>query len=138
MGHSQALRLRDIRAIFRLVGEVRELGADPRTWRRHMLDQLRRVTGTMVGNATETAARFDLTMPPMEEIVSVGWPGEAEAELGRRYIESGLEEAGPSLPVIFRLQAAGRNFTRTRRSLVADGPWYRSSHIDRFRRPLDI
>src|SRR4051812_7187120 len=95
MGHSQGLRLRDIRAIFRLVGEVRELGADPRTWRRHMLEQLRRVTGTMVGHATETVAPFDLKMPPMEAIVGVGWPGEAESELGHRYIESGLEEADP-------------------------------------------
>src|SRR3954462_12655602 len=90
MGHSQELRLRDIRAVFRLVGEVRELGADPRTWGRHMLEQLRRGTGTLVGPATETAARFDLKMPPVDNIVEVGWPGEAESELGHRYLESGL------------------------------------------------
>jgi DNA-binding CsgD family transcriptional regulator len=137
MGHSKALRLRDIRAIFRLVGDVRELGADPRAWRRHMLEQLQRVTGTMVGHATETAAPFDLKMPSMDVIVGVGWPGEAESELGHRYIESGLE-TDPSIPVIFRLQAAGRNFTRTRRKLVTDAMWYRSSHMDKFRRPLGV
>src|SRR3954447_18691064 len=113
MGHSQGLRLRDIRAIFRLVGEVRELGADPRAWRRHMLEQLRRVTGTMIGQATETAALFDLKMPAPEDIVSVGWAGEAERQLGRRYLESGLEQDDPSIPGIFRLAAAGRTFTRT-------------------------
>src|SRR3954464_11626733 len=111
MGHSHALRLRDVRAAFRLVGEVRELGADPSAWRRHMLEQLGRVTGTTVGQATETAVPFDLKTPPMDNIVEVGWPGEAESELGHRYIESGLEADDPSIPVIFRLQAAGRNFT---------------------------
>src|SRR4051812_42898672 len=138
MGHSQGLRLRDIRAVFRLVGEVRELGADPRAWRRHMLEQLRRATGTMVGHATETVHPFDLKMPAMEDIVEVGWPGESERELGQRYLEAGLEGADPSIPNIFRLQAAGRPFTRTRRQILADGPWYRSGHIDVFRRPLGV
>src|SRR3954471_13111668 len=99
MGHSQALRLRDIRAVFRLVGEVRELGADPSTWRRHMLEQLQRLTGTAVGQATATAAPFHLKMPPIDDIVGVGWPGEAESGLYHRYIESGLVETDPSLPV---------------------------------------
>src|SRR5215216_4831684 len=39
------LRLSDVRAIFRLVGEVRELGADPDAWRPHMVSALRDLLG---------------------------------------------------------------------------------------------
>ena len=38
---STRLRLSDVRAIFRLVGEVREMGADPDVWRPHMVSSLR-------------------------------------------------------------------------------------------------
>src|SRR4051794_32078910 len=34
------LRLKDVRAAFRLVNDVRELGADPQKWRPHMVRQL--------------------------------------------------------------------------------------------------
>ena len=53
MAHSTRLKLCVVRAVFRLLGEVRELGADPRVWRRHMIEQLSRVTGTMIGIASE-------------------------------------------------------------------------------------
>ena len=34
MGKSQTLRLRDVRAVYRLLGECRELGMDADAWRR--------------------------------------------------------------------------------------------------------
>ena len=39
------LRLKDVRSIFRLVGEVREIGADPDAWRPHMVKSLRELLG---------------------------------------------------------------------------------------------
>src|SRR5262245_30462273 len=46
---SNLLRLKDVRAAYRLIGECRELGRDPLAWRRHMLDGLRLLTGAQVG-----------------------------------------------------------------------------------------
>ncbi len=45
MADSDHLRLSDVRAAFRLLGECRELGANAGAWRAHMLDGLRRLTG---------------------------------------------------------------------------------------------
>jgi hypothetical protein len=48
MGRSNRLRLSDVRAAFRLVGECRDLGADSAAWRRHMSEGLRRLAGARV------------------------------------------------------------------------------------------
>jgi hypothetical protein len=45
MSHSTALRLADLRAIHRLVGECRELGDDPVRWRLHQFAVLARLVG---------------------------------------------------------------------------------------------
>jgi hypothetical protein len=45
MSRSEGLRLGDVRAAFRLVGEVTELGADPHDWWRHLLEGLCQLTG---------------------------------------------------------------------------------------------
>ena len=37
------LKLRDVRSVFRLIGEVRELGSDPQKWRPHMVRRLRKM-----------------------------------------------------------------------------------------------
>jgi DNA-binding CsgD family transcriptional regulator len=49
MARSKRLSLRDVRAVFRLVGECRELGADVVAWRRHLAAGLCRLTGAQVG-----------------------------------------------------------------------------------------
>lgn len=49
MSRSSALRLRDLRAVFRLVGECRELGDDPGRWWKHFIAGLARQTGAGFG-----------------------------------------------------------------------------------------
>jgi hypothetical protein len=49
MGHSQRLTQADIVRVFRLLGEVRELSADPLAWRRRMLEGLCEMTGAQLG-----------------------------------------------------------------------------------------
>ena len=53
MSQANALRAADVRAVFRLVGECRELGDDPVLWRRHLLVGLTRLTGGGFGVAAE-------------------------------------------------------------------------------------
>lgn len=45
MARSAALRTRDLRAIYDLVGECRELGDDAPRWREHLTAGLGRMTG---------------------------------------------------------------------------------------------
>ena len=53
MGKSNSLRLRDLRDAFRLIGECRDLGAEVRSWREHLLIGLRRLVGAQVAMAGE-------------------------------------------------------------------------------------
>ncbi len=48
MDKSDNLRLKDVRAAFRLIGECCELGRRPAEWRQHMLEGIRRITGAQV------------------------------------------------------------------------------------------
>lgn len=48
MASSDRLRLKDLRAAYRLLAECRELGSDPQAWRLHMLDGLRQLVGARV------------------------------------------------------------------------------------------
>ena len=54
---SDRLKLHDVRAIFRLIGEVRELGADPTRWRQHMVRRLRKLMGAAVVVSSEVHLR---------------------------------------------------------------------------------
>src|SRR3954451_25499816 len=47
------LKLGDVRRVFRLVGEIRELGADPERWRPHMVQALRRLANAEVVVSSE-------------------------------------------------------------------------------------
>lgn len=52
-----AIKLRALRSIFRLVGEVRELGADAAKWRPHLVKELRRLLGAEVVTSSEVHLR---------------------------------------------------------------------------------
>ena len=63
MGQTSNLRLSDVRAIFRLIGECRELSIDSTLCRRHMLIELSLLTGGQVamGGATGLRDKFSQT-----------------------------------------------------------------------------
>jgi hypothetical protein len=45
MSKSARLRASDLRAVFRLTGECRDLGDDPAAWRHHCIASLARMVG---------------------------------------------------------------------------------------------
>jgi DNA-binding CsgD family transcriptional regulator len=53
MSKSNRLRHRDLRNIYRLIGECRDLGADPLAWRRRLLEGVMQLTGARVGYLVE-------------------------------------------------------------------------------------
>jgi DNA-binding CsgD family transcriptional regulator len=70
MGKSLCLRLVDVRAVYRLVGECRELGDDPIAWRTRLVVGVLRLVGARVGMCGEIVlADAYYTLPQVE----VGW-----------------------------------------------------------------
>ena len=57
MNKSRRLRLVDVRAAYRLIGECRDLGRDPACWLRHALNGLSRLLGARFGVGGEQTRR---------------------------------------------------------------------------------
>jgi DNA-binding CsgD family transcriptional regulator len=75
----QSLTLTDVRRIFRLVGEIRELGADPKTWRPHLLRRLGRIIGADMVVSSEVHFRTS-EKPDVLRVVDIGWIWDGDNE----------------------------------------------------------
>jgi DNA-binding CsgD family transcriptional regulator len=74
---SSRLRLKDVRAMFRLVGEVREMGADPDVWRPHMVRSLR----TLLAAQFVVSSEIHFRKSPREgfvRVTDIGWISDTE------------------------------------------------------------
>src|SRR5262245_25898476 len=99
MARSHHLRLADLRAIYRLVGECQELGADPVAWQTHLLRGLMPALGAVVGAVFEIdpAATPDNPLQP-SYIIDYGWEKEADRERFQQLIRTGAPARNPILP----------------------------------------
>lgn len=137
MAKSQRLRLSEVRALYRLLGECRDLGADVSAWRRHMLEGLCRLVAAQTG----TGGEFRPARPGRPaEIVSfqdVGWPSPGAKA---RYVEliSNPEWASIQLAVRRFEQVPSRRATRSRQQLIRDREWYRSVFFNEWVKPADL
>jgi DNA-binding CsgD family transcriptional regulator len=80
MSHTRHLRLRDVRSIFRLIGEVRELGADPKVWRPHMVQRLRACFAAEIVVSSEVHAQTT-RVPGKLRIIDIGWSCDSDGSL---------------------------------------------------------
>ncbi|MBX9579433.1 MAG: hypothetical protein K2X87_03920 [Gemmataceae bacterium] len=71
---SDRLRVTDVRAVYLLVGECRELGADPVAWQTHLLGGLMRTLGAAVGMAVES----DVGTTKPTSFIDAGWSAERD------------------------------------------------------------
>ena len=76
------LRLADVRAVFRLIGEIRELGSDPDQWRPHMICRLRTMLGAHVVVSSEVHFRTTAA-PGVLRVVDIGWGCDESQETWR-------------------------------------------------------
>lgn len=137
---SQRLRLRDLKHIYRLIGECLDLGTDATTWRRHMFDRLCRLTGSRVGSGGEMRNFWDGFFTGELQILDAVDAGWMEAEPRQRWLEY-LAAGGPQIDPIFRRLAAlpkRRRLTRTRRQLMDDQVWYASEQFNEYRRMSEV
>lgn len=131
MGKSGRLRLRDVRAAFRLVGECRDLGRQWGSWYRHALEGLCALVGARA--ATGGEARRQHPDEPLQVVtfLDVGFTPLAR----ERYLDF-LRANGPAAdPMATGLrQRTGRLLTYPRTQLVPDAVWYRSEAFNEYRK----
>ena len=130
MSKSHRLRLSDVRAVYRLIGECRDLGADSRDWREHMFVELCRILGARVGIGGEV---LKLWTGPDEllETVDVGWENDDERTIWASYAMQRFKD-GPVFQGMKALTVDLR--TRSRPQLVEDRLWYRSIDFNEYLR----
>ncbi|HEX6239892.1 MAG TPA: helix-turn-helix transcriptional regulator [Polyangiales bacterium] len=138
--HKPLLSSHDVRALFRLQGELRELGNDPDQWRAQLASGLAKLCGTRLASATELVVRVgaptDAThcghyVECLHER-SEGLSAEQSATFQREVLDL-PGESDPAFPAMLPLY--GTSFTRARQQLASDRDWYGSSAAnDCFRR----
>lgn len=123
MTNSDRLRLRDVRAAFRLIGECRDLGHDPGLWHRRMLEGLALLFGVVQAAGGE--AWWDRPGRPIQPVSAYVVTTQPAGDDGyHAYAREQGWTGDPILSAIERLP--GKLITRTRRQLVSDAAWYES------------
>jgi len=124
------LRLQDVRNVYRLIGECRDLGGDPAFWHLRMAEGLCGLIGTPMVSLGEGLWVRPGPVQPLSSYV-VGFDPRGHERL-RAY----RHENGPAHDPIYEAlqRMSGRLLTRTRRQLVRDAEWYRSVSFNEYRR----
>lgn len=79
-------RMRDIRQIFRLINDIRELGNDPQKWRPHMVSGLRNILGASIVVSSEVHFRQNPRTQAMR-VVDIGWVCDGDGQVSQIHTE---------------------------------------------------
>jgi DNA-binding CsgD family transcriptional regulator len=134
MSKSDLLRVPDVREAYRLIGDCRDLGADPVLWQPRMVEGACRLIGAPVAVGGE--GRWSRPHLPIQTISAFSAGLDAR---GIECVKAYHRDLGPHADPIFRAlqRIPGRLVTRTRRQLVSDATWYRSRAWE-YRRPIGM
>jgi hypothetical protein len=126
MTQADQLRLKDLRAVYRLIGECRELGSDACAWRRHMLEGLRQLVGARVAlylHMRDVGTEAERVSVPLD----VGFLDARERALWAHYQRERAHRDDP-FRLGFLRDFGGPLRTRRLESAVDAREWYRSRH----------
>lgn len=135
MGKSTRLKLADVRAVFRLVGECRELGHDPEAWGLRLLEAVPSIIPSEQLMAGEFTFRNGRPWP--RHLADRGWPTERSRAFWLKWASHPDMAEHPALAA-FASRPADARGACTRRQLVADRDWNRSEHVNEVLRPAGI
>jgi len=143
MGRSQRLRLRELRELYLLVGECRELRGDAIAWRDHLLKRMQGIFGACLTYTNETTQMQEAGAPvtPADHPEFVGahfspFPSKRSRELITQFAERGEPNYSPFYAAMAEVDK--KLFTRARRQVVPDGRWYRSDFYCEVMRPMEF
>lgn len=80
------LRLRDVRHLFRLINDIREMGNDPQKWRPHMVGELRKILGASIVVSSEVHFRRSNKTGSMR-VIDIGWVCDADGNINQIHTE---------------------------------------------------
>lgn len=139
MSHSQRLNLREIRAVYQLLGEVTELGLQPGVWRWHMLKRLCELTQARVGITLDLKNALPGEAPQPLDGIDIGFDGEGERRYFVEYMKSvDWRIQDPSVEAMAGLHRKRRFLTRTREQLIDSQTWYASPIVSEARRGSNV
>jgi DNA-binding CsgD family transcriptional regulator len=112
----------DTRAVFRVLGDVRDLRADRAAWQRHAIESL----APMLGAAQGTCLWLEHFRPggalKVRELLHAGWSNPANAAMWEEALDSGNFAADPQMVPAMRI--ADPVVAVLRPQLVPDDQWY--------------
>jgi DNA-binding CsgD family transcriptional regulator len=123
MTQSRRLRLRDVREVFRLVGECRDLGVDARAWRSHLVVRTNELLHARVGFTGEMGPPVGAELA-FTQLVDHGWESERGRSHWLAYMWEGRYRHDPAMSRAYLV--IERRQTMRRRQCVSDRDWYRS------------
>jgi DNA-binding CsgD family transcriptional regulator len=142
MGQSKRLRLSDVRAVFRLIGECRELGVDSTLWRTHMYVELLRLTGGKVAMGGPTGMHDNFSNHQPLPALDLGWDGPREQTIFYQYMHDRMHLSDPAITrfgeQLAKLPAGVKSLTRRRQELADDRAWYASPALCDYLRPSGV
>lgn len=127
----------DVRALLRLVSELRELGEQPSQWRHHLLTSLDRLCGTRASLVGEVAVIGDPVGRAGLKVVHREEHGVSPDEQERFDNEVIWNTHGPNDAIPGTWTHYEQSFTASRRQLVEDRAWYGSAVANEHFRPFD-
>jgi DNA-binding CsgD family transcriptional regulator len=140
------LHVADVRTLLRLVAELRELGARPAEWRRHLASSLEKWCGARAVLVGELAVNDGggvphkgrrIVGPADVRVVHRELLGVCPSDEQRFSEEVIWHTHGPNEAIAGLWPAYGASFTATRRDVVDDAVWHRSQLANERFRPLD-
>jgi len=135
MGHAQRLTNQHVRGVFRLLGEVRELGGDCGAWRSHLVTSMCGLVGATVGISVE--AGWHPGQPPKVFVmVDLGWSGAAERADFQNFLRGDRFASDPAFRAV--LPFVGRDYSFRREQLVDGRTWYAAPTVNDGRRIANI
>ncbi|HEY7538855.1 MAG TPA: LuxR C-terminal-related transcriptional regulator [Methylomirabilota bacterium] len=134
MSKSDLLRVQDVRDAYRLVGDCRDLGADPALWQTRLLEGVCQLLGVPAATGGE-----GLWIRPHRPVEVLSAFDAGLDSRGREFYIAFHRDLGPrNDPMFGALQGVpGRLVVRTRRQLVSDVAWYRAAAWE-YRHPIGI
>ncbi len=125
MSKSQRLRLNEVRDVFRLIGELCELGQNQEVWRRHMLERLGAMVGASVSYTFQSRPPIVDNLSTISSFIDLGLTDIANRALFTYFFEGGYK-ADPLFLPMAHFFLKGQHFTKTRTELVPDEVWLNS------------
>lgn len=139
MSKSARLHSSDLRAIWELVNECRDLGDDHTVWHGHWLRGLGRLAGAEFVVGGNVRLHSDGRVEALNTVVC-GWEnGFDQRAFYRALAETqGEVSESPLIAAYFRqpVESVGKGFTRT--DLLADRDWYHTPYYERIQAAIGI